>query len=31
MPRRSASARDIAGWRYDPHPSEYEIEIWELG
>jgi hypothetical protein len=26
----AADARYIAHWRYDPHPSEYELSIWEL-
>jgi hypothetical protein len=26
----AADARDIAHWHYDPHPSEYELSIWEL-
>ena len=25
-----ASARRITNWRYSPHPSEYELTIWDL-
>jgi hypothetical protein len=30
LSRGAASARDIAHWHYDPHPSEYELSVWEL-
>jgi hypothetical protein len=31
LSRRAVSARGITRWRYDPHPSEYELSVWELG